>query len=638
MTRNHFTISLFISFLVLLFEKPEKPVSYFADLTVTQISSSTDYSRPSHTRWNNQTVGSGQAVPGMETEQLFYRRYTWADLEGNTLGSWRFDERIRPDIIAAIQAGAMFNMGIMTLYPDGGNSFNNVNNIGGNNCTYPEYVHNQMQSTGVSDFLAGDNWVPNYNHAYFLERHNALHVALRNWFDTESYTFTSGPRDGETVYFRDVLAMFDVRGVGVYGEMHHANLGSPYNEIDNWASLQPGRFPTVATWKTLIDQQVDAFDDYKCTFIMNILDNERFDNTRIPAEVGHYALTKTNNKGLLGFRRDQWGDPGSYYKDISLNSGYTYGSFRFDTSTQNRWRYAPITGEPINNLCCNGNCTNLVDEFEDYHAWGVGNGNYTSGVPTGSCATAVINSFKRQGSRVTITSGTMTTTLSQSTSFNITVNYQNIGLTPEYWTWKTIYQLRDQSTDEVEAEFESDFTPEYFLPSGSPTAYSENFNPGAIPVGTYRLVVMIVDTTGYRAPFPLGITGRESDGAYELRNNITVLEGEGGNEPPVANAGADQTITLPDDDVSVSGSASSDDVAITSWSWTKISGPATYTIVSPTSENTVIENLVEGIYVFRLTVGDGDFTDTDDVTITVNEAASPPPDGIRSRRRIRFQN
>lgn len=589
-------------------------------ITPTQIATTTDFSRPAHTRWNNQT--GGQSVSGVPAEKMFYRRYTWADVEGNTIGAWRFDERIKPDVISAIQAGAMFNMGIMTLYPDGSNSFNNVNNIGGQNCTYPTYVHDEMQATGTSDFLTNGNWVPNYNHPYFISRHGALHTNLRNWFDTASYTFTSGPRNGQTIFFRDVLAIFDVRGVGTYGEMHHANLGSPYNNIDYWAANQPGRFPTIATWKTLIDQQVDAFDDYQLTFIMNILDNERFDNTRIPGEVGHYALTKTSSLGLLGFRRDQWGDPGSYYKDISLNSTYTFGSFEFDTSTQNRWKFAPITGEPINDVATNGNCTNIVQEFRDYHTYGVGNGNYSAGTPTGSCADSVRAAFRIQGSRCTITGGSMTTTLTQNATFNVTVNYQNIGIAPEYMKWKTQYEIRNQSTDAVAATFTSSFTPKLFLPQGSATAYNENFNLGNVTPGTYRLVVKIIDTTGFREPYPLGITGRESDGAYQLRNNITVQAG--GNQAPVSNAGNDITVQLPGTG-NLSGSGT-DDVSIASYAWSQMSGPNTATIVSPTTANTSISNLVPGTYIFRLTVQDGDvspLSDIDDVTVTVLAAQSP---------------
>lgn len=117
--------------------------------------------------------------------------------------------------------------------------------------------------------------------------------------------------------------------------------------------------------------------------------------------------------------------------------------------------------------------------------------------------------------------------------------------------------------------------------------------------------------------------------------NITATEGmqwlevtyeEPGNVPPVANAGTDQTIELPTSQVTVNGSGSTDsDGTISTYAWTKISGPATYTITSPSSVSTTITGLVEGTYVFRLTVTDNDGgTDTDDITITVLPANIPP--------------
>lgn len=110
--------------------------------------------------------------------------------------------------------------------------------------------------------------------------------------------------------------------------------------------------------------------------------------------------------------------------------------------------------------------------------------------------------------------------------------------------------------------------------------------------------------------------------------NVTTL----GNTSPVANAGNDREITLPVAQVTVNGSGSSDpDGTIVTYAWTKISGPGTYTIVSESAASTVINNLVEGTYVFRLTVTDDDgATHTDDMTVTVNAAiVAPTCTGIR---------
>ena len=53
------------------------------------------------------------------------------------------------------------------------------------------------------------------------------------------------------------------------------------------------------------------------------------------------------------------------------------------------------------------------------------------------------------------------------------------------------------------------------------------------------------------------------------------------NQLPVADAGLDQTITLPANTVTLSGSGSDADGTISSYNWTKISGPLSYTIVNP---------------------------------------------------------
>jgi hypothetical protein len=99
-----------------------------------------------------------------------------------------------------------------------------------------------------------------------------------------------------------------------------------------------------------------------------------------------------------------------------------------------------------------------------------------------------------------------------------------------------------------------------------------------------------------------------------------------GNVPPTANAGSNQTITLPTSSITVNGSGSDPDGTVASYAWTKVSGPAGQTIVSPSTASTSITGLVAGTYIFRLTVTDnGGATGTSDVTITVNAAANQNP-------------
>lgn len=101
---------------------------------------------------------------------------------------------------------------------------------------------------------------------------------------------------------------------------------------------------------------------------------------------------------------------------------------------------------------------------------------------------------------------------------------------------------------------------------------------------------------------------------------ITVLD-PSANQPPVASAGGNKTLTLPTNTTVLSGSATDTDGTVTTYSWTKVSGPAA-TLANENTATLTLTDLVQGIYVFRITATDDDGDiDTDDATITVNPAA-----------------
>ncbi|MGH2644680.1 MAG: PKD domain-containing protein, partial [Chitinophagaceae bacterium] len=99
-------------------------------------------------------------------------------------------------------------------------------------------------------------------------------------------------------------------------------------------------------------------------------------------------------------------------------------------------------------------------------------------------------------------------------------------------------------------------------------------------------------------------------------------------DPPVANAGSNQTITLPVDSLLLDGSASSDsDGTITSYLWAQQSGPSAYNIVNPDSVWTEVTGLDTGTYIFILTVTDNSgATDSSIVSITVAVHTGGVPD------------
>ncbi len=124
--------------------------------------------------------------------------------------------------------------------------------------------------------------------------------------------------------------------------------------------------------------------------------------------------------------------------------------------------------------------------------------------------------------------------------------------------------------------------------------------------------------------FTLQVT---DNGGATASSTVTVIVNPAANQAPVANAGSDISITLPTNSTTLNGSASSDaDGTITTYAWTKTSGPSTYNIVSPGGMSTVLNNLVQGVYVFTLQVTDNaGASATSTVTVTVNAAVAPPP-------------
>ena len=101
----------------------------------------------------------------------------------------------------------------------------------------------------------------------------------------------------------------------------------------------------------------------------------------------------------------------------------------------------------------------------------------------------------------------------------------------------------------------------------------------------------------------------------------------GTNKSPIANAGPDQVITLPTDSALLDGSSSSDpDGRISDWLWTKISGPASFNIISTTESKTIAKNLIAGDYLFELKVTDnGGLSAKDAVQVRINSSTNHPP-------------
>src|SRR6187397_2763186 len=97
-------------------------------------------------------------------------------------------------------------------------------------------------------------------------------------------------------------------------------------------------------------------------------------------------------------------------------------------------------------------------------------------------------------------------------------------------------------------------------------------------------------------------TGCKKEPVQQVNSGSTGDTGGSGgtsNKSPIANAGTDITITLPLTRAALDGRNSSDpDNNITSYQWTKLSGPSSYSLPGPSAPWTAINLFTEGVYEF----------------------------------------
>src|SRR6185437_12678355 len=142
------------------------------------------------------------------------------------------------------------------------------------------------------------------------------------------------------------------------------------------------------------------------------------------------------------------------------------------------------------------------------------------------------------------------------------------------------------------------------------SAGSASTSASGLVAGTYSFKLTVTDALGVTAGATVQITV-----------NAAVVPGT-----PVANAGSNQTITLPTNSVTLTGSGSETNGSISSYAWSQVSGPSTATFGSAGSTSTSAGGLVQGTYTFKLTVKDAlGVTASATVQVTVNAALPGAP-------------
>lgn len=145
----------------------------------------------------------------------------------------------------------------------------------------------------------------------------------------------------------------------------------------------------------------------------------------------------------------------------------------------------------------------------------------------------------------------------------------------------------------------------------TPNATSTQFN--GLVAGTYTIEYKVTDANGSIA-----------------RDTMSALVNTANVPPTVDALPVTQTITLPVNSVSVTSTSVASTGSITAILWSKVTGPATYTITTPTLSNTTITGLVQGTYTFKVLVTQtGGLQAADTITVIVNPAGSQSGNGIK---------
>jgi len=425
-----------------------------------------------------------------------YYRFSWKDIEtGNGKYDWSlFDQEIN-DAIAHRQK---FGFGIMPAHPGG------ASNLAANDASlfFPLYLHEQMQTEQVKDWISplAKMWVPNWNSHFYLEALERLNEAINNHLDSGTYN---------GIQYKNVINYIDIRGYGSWGEWHSNEI------VENVSDYPDGTRATSASLKRIIDAHVKKFLNYPLVIMFNAFDCNRLNNTKTPDDVAYHVLTSKNNWGLIGWRRDNWGALDDYIRQYTDKNRISVNGMRMDTAIMNRYKYAPVNGEPIPGGSDFNGCDygDLEAQVKRYHASSFGNGNYSD--YSQPCMHDNIRAAsKAAGYRLIIEGGDISPVISPGHQFFLMMQWKNIGVAPTYENWDVFFELRDSTNNTVWSD-KSQFTPKLFAPESTGTQVTDQFMlPDKIPAGNYKLLLIIKDPANYRDPLPLAIHGRNPDGSY----------------------------------------------------------------------------------------------------------------------------
>lgn len=495
--------------------------------------------------------------------------------------------------------------GFMDLYPEG-NAEHGLVQYDGAWASYPKFLNDAMLASNLKPYKkqydGSAAWVPNYNNPLFWEWRLEVLTDIRNHIIEKGW--------GKMISYMDIR-------YGSWGEWHFVNV------IDNFSEMPADMKPTSASLKRLIDDYCTAFPNWPLVVPFAAYDCDRLNHTKTPVDVGYYALTRNNQWGPIGWRRDNWGITDGYTVFYTKDNNYVYNGVRLGDLIMARYKTSPVVGEPPG---WNISYSLLESQIREYHATSFGNGNYAGADTNSQNRDFIRAASKAAGYRIMMLKADVSNVGKKITA---KLEWYNKGICPPYDDWNIEFSLWKGGVGTK--VYVSTFKLKGFQPTGAVTVAVDTFTP-VIPDGSYELRFAVVDKEGYAWPMELAMdTTQAADGSYSL--GTLTLTGDNPPEPPVnqkpvVSAGPDRRLKLPANTTTLVGSASDPDGTIPAGGilWEYVSGPAGWTLVTPKSLTTTARFTQSGVYTFRLTATDNlGATSTDEVVVTVEAEVTQPP-------------
>ncbi len=154
------------------------------------------------------------------------------------------------------------------------------------------------------------------------------------------------------------------------------------------------------------------------------------------------------------------------------------------------------------------------------------------------------------------------------------------------------------------------------------TAWSKVSGPGTV---TFANATAVDTTASFSVDGTYVLRLTADDSHLSASDDVTVTV-TAPNQAPTVMAGSDQTITLPAG-ASLDGTVTDDGLPtpVVTTTWSVVSGPGSVTFADANAVDTTASFSLDGTYVLRLTADDGEFTASDDITVTVNPIPNQAP-------------